>query len=329
MRERWDIGGGAYRLIRGIAWACLVLALTSCGSLPPDAVGYSSGKFHLYRASSSEAVEVPCPVSVGDYSVAPDGRFVVFSSVEDKHAGAGYLYRLDLHTGKLDRLTDTPFYYHDLERNERELYAVPQLSPNGRLVAFAVRAVAGNESDDLIGLRGPVGMFSLADGVPTTLANNVDIDGGGPLYVEAISWSPDGHRLLVLLENQSAVIAATGKGFRWIDGLLLGDAPSGEAYPVAWLDNSRLLFLFNADRLIQPDDLVDGELRVADLDTGRIRPAADALRVAPLPLQHASGAEFQRGLLLLQHGRQTTLFGADGKEVRAWKGEVVHLRGGQ
>jgi Tol biopolymer transport system component len=129
----------------------------------------------------------------------------------------GLLYRLDLPTGGLNQLPSQPFYFTTLARGERELYSDPAVSPDSRLVVFAVHAVAGDASDDLVGLSGPLAVMDLASGQRRVLSATQDIGGYGAAFANSPAWSSDGRRLLVAFEVSGAIVDAAGLRLQQMD----------------------------------------------------------------------------------------------------------------
>ena len=286
-----------------------------------DAVIYVGGGFQAYTRGGRPGEIVPCTVPVQDFSVAPDGRSVVFTSVEDAHAGAGLLYRLDLTNGRIEKLVEHPLYFKSAEPEDRELYAVPETSPDGRSVAFAVRAVAGDESDDAIGLAGPIGIMNLRSKETRILRGSENVDGQGPPYVSSMAWSPDRTRLLLESQPNGALARVDRGKLRWLDGLLPVKYREGEAAPLAWWSNSVVLFIWSPEALWRASTAEIFSLNLktkAFAETGMLRQRA--------PLRNVGRIDCNRQFLLITHEGGAELLTRTGGFVQHWPTSKVRLR---
>jgi Tol biopolymer transport system component len=177
-----------------------------------DLAVYTGRAFELYTVQSSVSTVVPCKVPAEAFSVAPNGRFLVISSHVSR-GGMGLLYEFDLASGGLRQLLSQPFYFRTLARGERELYSDPAVSPDNRSVAFAVHSVSDNDSDDAVGLAGPLAVLDFGSGKSRVLPASEDIDGQGPAYINGPVWSSDGRRLLVAFEAGGPFSTSVGTRF--------------------------------------------------------------------------------------------------------------------
>lgn len=147
------------------------------------------------------------------FAVSPDGRFLVCQTMELNSLG---LSRLDLKTGERKRLTEnstdmTPnfspdgqwiVYSHFAEKHslnripvgggessklfdEYRTVSSPDVSPDGRLIAFAFRRTQADE------LQSGIGVLSLAD-MRIVKTFNVDIRFGTIYERPTVQWSADG-----------------------------------------------------------------------------------------------------------------------------------------
>ena len=148
----------------------LLLLLPNCGKYEaaPDLAVYTGQAFQLIDIESKSTRSIPCSAPVGSFSIAPSGKFLVFASTESR-SGMGQIYRLDFATSQIRKLTSAAFYFTSKRFphpafQERELYPDVEVSPDSQSVAFAVHSVADNDSDDLVGLSGPLAVMELLSG---------------------------------------------------------------------------------------------------------------------------------------------------------------------
>jgi len=184
--------------MKGLALLLPVL-FASCGKreVAPDLAIYTGQGFQLVNIESKSTRSVPCSIPVGSFSVAPNGRFLVFASKEGR-AGMGQIYRLDFDGLSILRATSEPFYFTpehfppsqtEFPLPSRELYSDVEVSPDSRFAAFAVHSVADNDSDDLIGLSGPLAVVELSSAKVRILSSTEKVDGVGPAYANTLGWS--------------------------------------------------------------------------------------------------------------------------------------------
>lgn len=291
-----------------------------------DAVVYSGRAFQLYAKDALANRSIPCDIPVGSFSVAPNARFIVFASTADAHAEAGLLFRLDLQTKQLKRLASRPAHFRKLDPGEMELYALPEISPDSQFVAFAIRAVAGNASDDTVGLAGPVAVMNIDSGKTRILSNTENIDGNGPAYIGSLAWSPGGHRLLMAFEITGGFTDLDGKGLRVLDGLLPERLRTGQYSPLAWWTNNDVMFMWSANQLwSESAKAMVGKLFSLNLDTGKLTPASDFLTVSPDSFNTLIGLECNRRYVLLHRSGRSELFTRTGGLVQTWPTSNVRL----
>ncbi len=154
------------------------------------------------------------PANDHDPAWMPDGQSLVFSSERDSRSD---LYRVWLSDRRVERLT----------RNFVGRAIMPNVSPDGRSVAFAAQTLARLQFWEF-----QVHVLDLATGRSRALDNS-----GGACWP---AWSPDGHSLAnVLLATEPSTIqirAAGGHGAR----PLPGERPLWHYYP-EWSPDGRWL----------------------------------------------------------------------------------------
>jgi hypothetical protein len=63
------------------------------------------------------------------------------------------------------------------------LYSDAEVSPDSRFVAFAVHSVADNDSDDLVGLSGPLAVMDLSSGKKRLFSSTEKVNSEGTAFV--------------------------------------------------------------------------------------------------------------------------------------------------
>jgi hypothetical protein len=280
-----------------------------------DLAIYTGHGFELYTVESGVSRIVSCKIPVGDFSIAPNGRFVVLSSRASR-AGMGLLYELDLTTGGLQQLPSNPFFVRTLNRGERELYSDPAVSPDNRLVAFTVHTVAGDDSDDLVGLAGPLAVLDLNSGRRRILAATLHVD-GGPAFINGPVWSSDGLRLLIAFEVDGAIVDLTGHQLQPLGDLMNKRLGDGNASPMAWWSNHEILFVWNPAGTNMSGI---GKLYMLDLRDGVVADGAASLRIPEASAHNVAGVQVNNRFVLVQHPNDTELFSRGGQLLKQWRG---------
>ncbi len=131
----------------------------------------------------------------------------------------GQIYRLDFEGSQIRKLTTAAFYFTadrfpHAKFPKRELYSDVEVSPDSKSVAFAVHSVADNDSDDLVGLSGPLAVMELLSGKVRILNSTEKLDSEGPAFANSPRWSNDGKKLLMAFEVSGAITSANGDTLR-------------------------------------------------------------------------------------------------------------------
>jgi len=136
----------------------------------------------------------------------------------------GQIYRLDFETSQIRKLTSATFYFTSKHFPhsafpERELYSDVEVSPDSESVAFAVHSVADNDSDDLVGLSGPLAVMDLSSENARVLRSTEKVNGEGPAFANRLRWSNDGQRLLMAFEVGGAIASVGADTLQQFDQL--------------------------------------------------------------------------------------------------------------
>jgi len=232
----------------------------------------------------------------------------------------GHIYRLDTTTGKELKLTADPFYFGQLETSEAELYSEPEISPDSRSIAFAVHRVSNNDSDDLVGLSGPIAVMDLESGNARVLETTRNIDGQGPCFANTLRWSPDGKRILFACEVTGGIASADGKGLHRLDDQLRGPVgKEGDALPVGWLSDDEILYVWNAGDQVAGV----GELFVLNLHSNKSVPAAPRLRLTRALLENLVSLDLTKQFLVINRVDKSEILARAGKLPRDFPSSVA------
>jgi dipeptidyl aminopeptidase/acylaminoacyl peptidase len=126
-------------------------------------------------------------VSVGDFSVSPDGTRVAFSAQRDPDLISGFsadIYTLNLSDGAVKKIVDTP----GPDRN-------PQWSPDGKSIAFET----ANGATYFFYTNGRIAVVPADGGSPKVLTASIDEDSS------LLRWSPDGIYFTALEKTSSSL----------------------------------------------------------------------------------------------------------------------------
>jgi WD40-like Beta Propeller Repeat len=303
--------------------ALLPLLLASCGrhEAAPDLAVYTGQGFQLVNVESKSTRSIPCSIPVGSFSIAPNGRFLVFASKESR-GGMGHIYQLDFESQLIFKLTSEPFDFTaqrfpsdqgEFPRPpERELYSDAEVSPDSRSVAFAVHSVADNDSDDSVGLSGPLAVIDLPSRRPRILSSTEKVDGQGPAFAYHPRWSSDGQKLLMAFEVSGAITSVSGDTLQWFDRQMPKPFDEGQVSPKGWWSNKEILYVWDMKRS------GIGKLFRLDLTTGQVGNAASFLPVPEAMFNDVLDVDINNRYILIQHDGRTELFRRSGELLQTW-----------
>jgi len=174
---------------------------------------------------------------IGQYTASANAKTLVYIPRDAKPNG-GPLYRFDLASGKSRRLTSGFAYI------KGEVYADPELSPDGRSVVFAIHSSA---KGDHVAAAGPFARMELDTGKITVLDITRMWGGVEPVFGTHPHWSPDGRRILYNVDGTFAIGDADGKTKREL-GALTDSSPADErpTFALGWLGNECILFRYDS-----------------------------------------------------------------------------------
>jgi len=201
----------------------------------------------------------------GDPAFSPDGKSLAFAGERAGHPG---LWRLDIATGRVDRLTTAP------AADEQ-----PAWSPDGRTIAF-VRQSAELRGDDVVG-GAWLHLLDVASGRVRLLAFRTK----GSYDIRDPAWSADG-RTIYLVEPRSSYPATVTGGALWSVDVakgtraLVGDSTLDVLAPSPSPDGHTLAFVAN-------DSAGRAQVWVRALPAGAPRRLTDEAELTPRRLRWA------------------------------------------
>lgn len=295
----------------------LPLLLASCGkhATAPDLAVYPGQDFQLINVESKSTRLIPCSIPVGSFSIAPNGTFLVFASTEGR-SEMGQIYRLDFKTSQIRKLTSAAFYFTSTRFPhpafpERELYSAVEVSPDSQSVVFAVHSVADNDTDDLVGLSGPLAVMDLLSGKARILSSTEKVDGEGPAFANGPRWSNDGKKLLMAFEVSGAITSAKGDALQWFDRHMPKPFDEGQVSPKGWWSDKEILCVWDLKRS------GIGKLIRLDLTTGRVSTTSSFLPI-PETVDDVLGVDVTSRYILIEYGGRSDLFRRSGELLQTW-----------
>lgn len=180
-----------------------LLPLLTFGQSAQPAVAYSSGG-RLYLATDTGQVvkTIRSKIPIGQFAISSDASIAVFLRPRRAQVNGGQLYRLDVHSGKVRRITHGHLY------EKHEVYGVPDFSSGGARIAFSIYSQAVG---DPIKVVGPVAIIDLGTRTAQVLQTTRNWGGLGPIYVFSSLWSPDDERILMNVVGTFAIADANGR----------------------------------------------------------------------------------------------------------------------
>lgn len=270
---------------------------------------YSDGAFDLYSIGIKEPRHLRVSHPVGGFSTAPNGQFLVYASKDGRH-GMGHVYCLDTNTGKAKKLTSGPLFFRNLPPGESELYSDPEISPDSRSIAFAVHGVSNDDSDDAVGLSGPLAVMDFDSGRARVLENTTNIDNQGPCFANTPRWALDGKRILFACEVTGGIANAGGKGLLRLGEQLRGPAGNeGNAVPAGWVSEDEILYFWSGESPI----VGAGELFVLNLRSNKSVPASARMRLPSPLLENLVSIDLSKRFVVLHRVNQAEILTRAGK----------------
>jgi hypothetical protein len=227
----------------------LITATILCGSLfaesDPPVIAYSKAGVLYFTSSTGRVVmTIRGKMPIGQFAVSPDTSTVVFTPPLPPRTNGGRLYRLDVATGKVRRLTHGHIY------DKHEVYADPDISPDDSRVVFAIHAKPIGDSFDA---AGPVAVMNLSSGRTEVLQSTRTWDGLTPVFVDHPRWSPDsktdGSRILMNVQNEVAIVNTDGTRKQELGSLTTVDSNDERAtLALGWLGSACVAYVYYDDQ---------------------------------------------------------------------------------
>jgi hypothetical protein len=112
---------------------------------------------------------------VSDFAISPDLRLLVIVAATTRYGGV--LDLEDIGSGVRSRLVSGPVYFKHLPRGEKEVYADPRFSADGKQVVFAVHVNSPGDGNDAMDAAGPIAIVDIASRQVQILKSTTNIDG--------------------------------------------------------------------------------------------------------------------------------------------------------
>jgi len=194
-----------------LAWLALS-AVALAQSPPASAIAFVKNNSLTITAKHGEVLDtVMMRPAVSDFSISQDRRSVVV--VSNGTARGGELELIDLRKRRRSKLVTSPVYFKALQQQEREVYASPQISPDGEHVVFAVRLDSTSDGTNPGAAAGPLAVLKISDGSVQVMPSTTSIEGRGPCNANTPMWSPDGSKILFNCETGFATTSRDGSKF--------------------------------------------------------------------------------------------------------------------
>ena len=289
----------------------------SSGNGKPTVAYSYKGVLYLTTTSGHTLKAIRTKLSIGEFAISPDDRFVVFSPPRSPDVTGGPLWVLNVATGALDRVPPEPFYNDAPGKNQIEFYADPEFSPTSETVAFAVH---GRGTGDLVQTRGPVAVYDLETRKVRILKDTLGNDGLPLGFASDLHWSPDGKHILLDYEGSSAITDVNG--MKLTDLVVPQDeikrsALSYGVHAINWLGSKCVLYQAGDDPDRDPT-------RVLNLSSDKTNAAADLLN---LPEQSLRGVlAFSGQLWVRRYGSRYRVDGPSTSWLVPGDSTTTHVR---
>jgi hypothetical protein len=203
------------------------------------AIAYSKQGALFVATASGKTLNIARPdPPIGTFAFTPDAKQVLFAPLGKVRYG-GELYLLTLSTNEVKRLTHGPYY--DKPGKSDEVYADPDVAPDGKRAVFAIRA---QSSGDIVEASGPFAIISLATGSVSLMQTSLHVDVNGVAFANEPHWSPDGERILLNYEDGVDLADPSGKTGTGLSPLI----GSGEwSHALGWLGSQCIVYIAGKD----------------------------------------------------------------------------------
>ena len=158
----------------------------------------------------------------------------------------GDLEIIDLRKKKRTKLLLDPVYFTHREGEDREVYADPHISPDGKYAVFAVHKFSPGGGNDGIEAAGPLAILNIVSGAVHVVPSTTNVEGNGPCYATTPMWSPDGSEIVFSCETGSAIATPDGSKLQM---LAIGTEQKPWSTVIGWLGSRCVLYVraANAD----------------------------------------------------------------------------------
>jgi WD40 repeat protein len=255
----------------GLLATLLVIAPNFAGSESKPAVAYSRGSTVTLATASGRATRTfPTNRAGSDFAISPDLKLLVTVAATTTYGGA--LDLEDIGSGARSRLVSGPVYFKQLPRGEKEVYADPRFSPDGKQVVFAVHVNSPGDGNDAMGAAGPIAIVDIASRQVRILKSTTNIDGEaeGLCFANTPMWSANGKWIFFSCEDGAFITDAGGKTLR---PLKIGSDEKPWTTGIGWVGENCVLYVQAVDG--GRDDTY--EVRLLNLRTSQTQDATSVL----------------------------------------------------
>ena len=157
---------------------------------------------------------VPTNQAIFDFAISSNLKLLATVAATTRYGGVLDLVHVE--TGERSRLVSGPVYFKHLPRGEKEVYADPRFSPDGKHVVFAIHVNSPGDGNDAMGATGPIAIVDTSSRHVQILKSTTKIDGEaeGPCFSNTPIWSSNSKWILFSCEDGAFLTDASGKTLR-------------------------------------------------------------------------------------------------------------------
>lgn len=227
--------------------ACAILCAAVPANAQAPAFAYARGHTLFIADGHARTLRtLAVAEGIGDFTIDRNARHAVVQTPGDY---GGQLLFCTVASGHCTRLTHG-WYFYEPDKEGKEVYAAPSLSPDGSRITFSIRWQfrkpdgAKVVEEDVIEAEGPIAILSLPSKKVRVLKSTA---GDFVCFTDNPTWSSDGSKILFQCEDAGEIVSVVNDRLLKIDDAMEGPPEDKQmdmsmSWPVTWDGPDAILF---------------------------------------------------------------------------------------